>query len=139
LNIDTTCYKICNVFLPSSNTTDPRRNTISKILALGLVAFTMSFGSPIYSHGHNDGYNDLDYPRGGYRRYHGYGRGDVWRGGYWGAPWYGPEVIITAPYGDYYPSPVFVPVPVPVVPVPSCSIIQRCYSNGTCTDFEVCG
>jgi hypothetical protein len=155
LNNDTTFHKIFNESLRSPHARYRRENSFSNMLKFGLFAIVVSMGSPTYSQGHHHGnetysqggyrgdhghgvYPQGGYPYRGYHRNHGYWRGGVWVGGYWGSPWYGPEVIVAEPYG-YYPAPAVIPVPVPApLPVP-CSIVQRCYPNGTCTDFEVCG
>ena len=63
---------------------------------------------------------------GGHWGHGGYWGGGYWGGGYWGGPWYGPGVVINVPPGGYY------------YPEPVCSIVQRCYPNGMCTDYQVC-
>ncbi len=108
---------------------------MSFILAAGLLVGSVchAHGGGGY-HGHDGGRGEYRGGDGGGRSYHGgggyRGRGGYYRGGggYWGAPWYGPAVVIGVPFGGYY-----------AYPQPACEIIQRCYPNGECIETEICG
>ena len=90
-----------------------------------LRVFSLTFLVLSTSHAHGGMHGHGDYHHGGYHRGGGYW-GDG--GGYWGGGWYGPSVIVNVPVGGYYAPP----------PPPPCSIVQQCYPNGTCVDYEVC-
>jgi len=102
-------------------------------LAVGLFSYTTCDAHGAYGRDYHDG--------GGYYRggggngyYRGGGGNGYYRGGggyYRGGGWGGPAVVIGVPFGGVYYAP-------PAYPI-SCSIVQECYPDHTCTESEVCG